>query len=255
MSRPAPAPVRPDPAVRRTRRRFARRQWARRFRVWRVLVLLVVVLALAGGAAWAVGWSSLLAVETVEVQGTSLLTPGQVEQAARVPVGEPLARVDLALLDSRVSSLAEVRSVEVSRSWPHTVVISVTERVPVAVAEVGGSLRGVDEDGQAFVTYRTAPAGLPRVTVPSGVTTESLAEAARVSAALPGDLRDRVDHLEVTSPDAIALVLRDGRRVEWGSSADSATKAEVAVVLLEQPAQVYDVSVPGQPTTSGTPAG
>jgi cell division protein FtsQ len=46
-------------------------------------------------------------------------------------------------------------------------------------------------------------------------------------------------------------VLRDDRRVEWGSAEDSAEKAGVLVALLEaREARVYDVSVPGQPVTS-----
>ena len=35
----------------------------------------------------------------------------------------------------------------------------------------------------------------------------------------------------------------------WGSSDDSATKAEVLEDLLQTEAEVYDVSVPTQPTT------
>jgi cell division protein FtsQ len=39
--------------------------------------------------------------------------------------------------------------------------------------------------------------------------------------------------------------------VVWGSDAQSALKAEVLDQLLPQPAHTYDVSVPGQPVTSG----
>ena len=54
------------------------------------------------------------------------------------------------------------------------------------------------------------------------------------------------------SLDAIDLRLRDGRTVVWGSAAESADKAEVLDALLKRPhAQRYNVSVPGQPTTSG----
>jgi cell division protein FtsQ len=39
----------------------------------------------------------------------------------------------------------------------------------------------------------------------------------------------------------------------WGSADESDLKAQVLAVLLRQPARTYDVSVPGQPTTAGTP--
>ena len=68
--------------------------------------------------------------------------------------------------------------------------------------------------------------------------------------ALPPALSRRVEHLEVETVDQITLVLRDGRQVVWGSAEDSEAKAEVLVALLKEPARRYDVSVPGQPTTS-----
>ncbi len=53
--------------------------------------------------------------------------------------------------------------------------------------------------------------------------------------------------------DQITLVLRDGRQVLWGSAEESDAKARVLVALLKEPAASYDVSVPGQPTTSQQP--
>ena len=50
--------------------------------------------------------------------------------------------------------------------------------------------------------------------------------------------------------DQIELVLRDGRTVTWGSAEESEQKAAVLVRLLQQPARHYDVSVPGNATTS-----
>jgi cell division protein FtsQ len=119
------------------------------------------------------------------------------------------------------------------------------------VVDLGGRLRGMDEDGVLFRAYRSAPAGLPRVTTPLGTSTEALREAARVVTALPAGLSRVVDHVEVRTVDQITLALGDGRTVVWGSAADSAQKAQVLQALLGHEAKTYDVSVPGQPTTSG----
>jgi len=69
--------------------------------------------------------------------------------------------------------------------------------------------------------------------------------------ALPDLLDGRVDHVVVATVDDITLRLRDGRSVVWGSAEESASKGEVLAVLLRREAAVYDVSVPGQPTTRG----
>jgi cell division protein FtsQ len=64
----------------------------------------------------------------------------------------------------------------------------------------------------------------------------------------PGIAR-KVDHVEVASMDAIALILSGGEEVRWGSASQSDLKARVLATLLEVDAAVYDVSVPEQPTT------
>lgn len=240
-----------DPAD-RSRRRFARRQWARRWLAWRYLVAVVALVAVVGGGLWLVYFSSWLSVSGVEVEGVGLLSATQVRQAAAVPQGEPLARVDLDRVRARVEALAAVRSADVSRKWPDQVLVEVEERVAVAVVEIGGRLQGMDADGVVFRDYAQAPPELPRVETGATTGSEALREAALVVSALPTDLRARVDHVEASTIDEISLQLHDGRTVEWGSAEDSELKARVVADLLAaRKAQHYDVSVPGQPTTSG----
>jgi cell division protein FtsQ len=246
-----PAVAADDRAARRTRRRFARRQWRRRWLAWRPVLAVVVVLAVIGGAVWAVWFSTLLSVQSVEVTGTSTLKPGQVRRAAGVELGKPLVSVDLEAVRARIAALAPIEHVEVSRQWPDEVLIDVTERTPVAVIDFGGRLRGLDKDGVVFQQYSSAPAGLPKVTTPLGTSAEALREAAEVVAALPVDLTRIVDHVEVRTVDQITLALTDGRSVVWGSADESAQKAQVLQALLSHDATTYDVSVPGQPTTAG----
>ncbi len=240
----------PDPAVVRSRRRFARRQWARRWLAWRRVLAVVVVLLVVGGGLWLVYFSSYLSVRGVQVTGTELLRPAQVERAAAVPTGDPLATVDLDRIRARVEALAAVRSADVTRQWPDRVRISVTERVPVAVVEITGKLHGLDEDGVVFRDYAKAPVGLPRIETSAGTGSDALREGALVVAALPDDLAAKVDHVTVKTVDEISLVLRSGRDVIWGSAADSVEKAAVLAKLLPaSKAEHLDVSVPGRPTT------
>jgi cell division protein FtsQ len=232
-----------------TRRRFARRQWRRRWLAWKYVVSALVLLVVVVGGLVTVYFSDALAVDGVEVTGQRTLSDDEVRAAARVPLGEPLARVDLDQVRARVEGLAVVRSVEVSRQWPHEVLIAVVERTPVAVVEVAGKVRGLDEEGVVFGTFKKAPAGLPRVLTTASTSGEALTEAARVVAALPKELAARVDHVTVVSVDAINLELRSGVEVRWGSSAQSDQKARVLEKLVLQEATTYyDVSVPGNPT-------
>lgn len=242
-----------DRAARRTRQRFARRQWARRWGGLRPLLLVLLLVALVAGGVWLVWFSSVLAVKDVTVHGTSLLAEREVRRAAAVPAGDPLAQVDLQAATTRVEALAAVKDADVSREWPDTVRIAVVERVSVAVVDLGGRVRGMDADGVVFQEFEKAPEDLPRVEIGSAADSEALREGARVVAALPEDLAARVEHVEIDTVDQIGLALRDGRQVVWGSAEESDLKAEVLAALLEQEAQVYDVSVPGSPVTRAKP--
>ncbi|MDQ4052487.1 MAG: FtsQ-type POTRA domain-containing protein [Actinomycetota bacterium] len=241
--------TKPDPELASSRKRFARRQWARRWLAWRRLLVAALLLVLAGSGVYAVYFSSLLAVEGAEVRGLESLTVADIMRAAEVPVGEPLATVDLTAVERKVSSLGEVRSVEVSRQWPHDLLIEVEERVPVAVVRLGDQLRNLDSDGVIFGDRKRQPGNLPVVETDTHTDSDALREAAAVAGALEPAFLATVDHLEVATLDQITLVLRDGRIVQWGSAEQSEEKAEVLSALLSRQAEVYDVSVPGSPTT------
>lgn len=239
--------VEDERTVRLARKRFARRQWARRWLAWRVVLALLAVVAALVGLVWLVFFSSVLAVKGVQVEGTGVLDPRDVRDVAAVPTGAPLAGVDLDAVAARVQALAPVADVDVSRAWPDRIRIDVTERVAVAVVDQDGVLHGVDDEGVMFRRYPSRPPSLPLLRI--GVATQSaaLAEAARVMKTLPDQIAARVEYVSVSTVDTITLRLRSGQLVRWGSADESGHKAEVLAVLLEQKASMYDVSVPGQP--------
>ncbi len=241
-------------------------------------MLVVATAAVGGGTGWVFWWSQLLVVDEVTVAGTGVLSEQRVLRAADVATGTPLARVDLDAVEARVAALLPVGDVDVRRDWPGTVQVVVKEREPVAVLTEDGTFRALDAGGVVFRRYAEAPADLPLVdvdelgtasgTAGAGVgdgvgedgdddagaaRVDALREVASVVESLDRSVARRVDHVEVASLDAIALVLRDGARVRWGSAEDSTLKAEVLAALMRVPAGTYDVSVPQVPTTSGAP--
>ena len=249
LAAPPPSTGPDEETVRIARKDFRRRRNAGRWHRLRMPVLALLVLALLCAAAWAVFFSSFVTARDVTVTGTTSLGDRRIERAAEVPTGTPLARLDLNAIRSRVEGITSVRSAEVSRSWPHTVHIAVTERTPVAVINQGNGLEALDKDGVLFGHYASRPKRLPLVSAPPGVDREALAEGGRVIGSLPPAIASRVDTVDVSSVDKIELVLGNGRRVLWGSADDSGQKAEVLAVLLRRPGQQIDVSVPARPTT------
>jgi len=231
---------------------IARRRGRPRIRHRRALQLAAAVVALA-----VVGWLLLagpvLVVRAVHVDGVVTLPADQVQEAAGIGSGTPLLRVDVGTAESRVARLPQVASVEVTRDWPDSVVITVVERVPVAVVGEAGRRSLVDADGVLFdmVTGETPDGVVPLdVATPGPEDRTTLAGVAAI-AALPSAVRGQVAAAAASSPDDITLTLADGTVVRWGDGSEPEAKSAALVGLLQQigsgalePAGTIDVSTP-----------
>ena len=76
-----------------------------------------------------------LAVRTVEVVGVPAAEVAPITAMAQVTLGAPLARLDADGIADRVRQRATLANVSIERSWPSTLVIHASPRVPVLVAE------------------------------------------------------------------------------------------------------------------------
>jgi UDP-N-acetylmuramate--alanine ligase len=213
----------------------------------RRILLLAALLAVVAAAVWVVGSSSILGLRDVRVEGTRTLRPAQVAALVDVPRGTPLVRVDTAAVSARVGALALVAHVEVTRSLPGTLVVTVRERTPVAVQEDAGRFRLLDRDGVAYANVAKPPKGMTRIQARADSPPGTLRDTVGVVLALPPALRNQVLAVTATSPNAIGLRLRGGRIVVWGGAVESPKKALVLQALLRQKARVYDVSAPDTP--------
>jgi cell division protein FtsQ len=232
-----------DASVRLAQRR---RQTLRR-RLRRAFVAVLVVAVLAGGV-WVVVFSQALAVTTVSVTGTSVLTAEQVTEAAQVPIGTPLVRLDVKAIENRVKTLKPVATVSVTPSLPNRVTIAVTERKAVYAVSAGSGFDLVDTAGVAYTSVTDVPEGLLVANI-TGESARLRRDVATVAAALPKVVRDRAVLVNAGSPDNIVIELRGGAEVVWGSAENSDEKATVIAALLSISASVYDVSSPSHPTT------
>lgn len=229
----------------------------------RLIVVLVAVVVLLGLCLWLLYGSSWLKVSRVRAADTGVLTPRQIEDAAGAPIGTPLISLDTAAIEARVvRKLPRVDSVEVSRSWPNTVELKVTERKPVLLVKKGSEFEEVDSAGVRFDTVGKAPSGVPllelavdRTASPQRFSTARLLrEAASVRAGLPAEVARAVTSLQLRSYDAISLNLSGGRTVMWGSGEDGAAKARALTALMKAVpnAHHFDVSAPSAPAVSGS---
>jgi cell division protein FtsQ len=213
----------------------------------RLVALLLVGVALLSGAVWLVYFSPLLVVRQVAVAGHQQLQSEQVVAAAQVPMGTPLARQDVEAIARRTTTLPAVQAASVSRRWPDTITVTVTERRPVLAVRKPGSFALVDSEGVAFAESGAVPDGVVLAEV-NPTDRPLLQQVGTVAAALSGGLGRQVSVLAATDAERISLKLKSGVTVNWGSATDSALKADIVAALLKSGrAESIDVSSPHNP--------
>jgi cell division protein FtsQ len=235
----------------------------------RILGWAVVGLALAAGVAYLIR-TPLFGLSTVRVTGTRAVSQEEVVAASQVRLGEPYLGLDLAAVRARVAALPRVAAVKVTRDYPSSLHIAVTERPPVASVSTGALFWLVAADGTVLDSAAARPPGLPYVAsvpLPAGLRPGSrlppgneLANALTALGGMDPKLERLVTGVNARSLDSLEFTLTDGTRVLYGLAVDQPAK-DAAVQLVRRTlkrerreAQRIDVRNPSAPTVTATPA-
>jgi len=242
--------------------RDRRRKEIGRRRLLLVAAAIIAVAVVAWGlvALWR---APLFTVDSVKVSGLAHLTNAQVLALAAVPKDATLLHLTPAEVEQRIEASPWVASAKVNRSFPHTLVLDVTERVPVAMADAGArgqwlvtgdghwvSRRSKEPTG-ALVPIRDVP-GLVPVAGAKNASAE-LNNALAVIGGLSPQLKAQVAFVSAPSVQATMLVLKNQVQVFVGSSDEIAKKDLIARTILgkEKNLVYVNVRVTDRPTWRG----
>ena len=199
--------------VRRGRRGLAARA---------ILILRLSAVVVIGVAAVWTGYAKTMAsdrlkVDRVEVRGSRFLSEGEVRELLGPAVGENILGLDIAALKARLRASPWVADATVGRTLPDTLRVEITERVPLALAEVE-RLYLMDKNGGLIDLYgpRTASFDLPIVRGLMGVDAEARRDRAERAGALLDDLGDlaaEVSEVFVLPTGDLKVVLRGSGEV------------------------------------------
>jgi cell division protein FtsQ len=156
-----------------------------------------------------------------------------------------------------VAHFPTVASVGATTSFPHTLHVTVTERLPVGFIKVGDRRTAVSADGYLLLGAAFNPSRLPRLEDATAqgarLGTDGAAEAA-ILGATPDPLREKVT--SATWDDAqggVVVGLDGGPDLRFGDGSRAADKWTAAIAVLsssEHGSPSYlDVSVPDRPVS------
>ncbi|MFZ4516229.1 MAG: cell division protein FtsQ/DivIB [Acidimicrobiia bacterium] len=242
-----------DPRVQARRKAVSRQRMMRRRAIMFAVLGFFVVVAAAIG----VMFTPLFDVDRIVVRGAGTTDAELITRASQLHLGDALVMVQPGTVSQRVARVPYVATARAKRVFPGTVVITVTERSPIAwtaLPEGGAAL--IDASGRVLEVRAEAPANLVRIDgltqVPApGAIVEPRALPG-VIAQLPPGLRSLVGVL--SAPDnEVTLQLIDEVSVRLGDSDHIAAKGAVAEAVLSRSkagTRVVDVRVPTSPVTS-----
>jgi cell division protein FtsQ len=219
----------------------------------RVLIVIATTVGLVAVAAVVVK-SPFLDVDRVTVTGANHVTVTDVKRAASVEAHQPLALVDTGAIARRIERLPWVEHATVTREWPGTLRVKVTEYVPAAYARTGNGVVLIAADGHAIAHVASPPAGVIEVRglrrPPADGELLSPPDVAGIATKLPPELARQVVAVDA-SGDGVALSLAHGGAIRLGSLDDLDAKAAATLAVLAQrgdkPFTYIDVSTPQTP--------
>ena len=233
--------ARPSPRNRPNRHAEIRRRWVALLSVLTVVAMVYLL--------W---FSSMLGVKDVSVSGSRTVSADRIRAVAAVPSGKPMLRLSTDEIRDRVAGMPGIATVEVSRSWPNTVEITVTERAAIAFFDSGPGGDGVhlvDGGGVVFKTVPSRPSGLPELRLPKVSADDPVTRAVTaVLGVIPEQLLKQVTTATAKTPASVEFTLANGKIVRWGTAEQTDRKAKVLAALLTQDGKVYDVAAPELPT-------
>jgi cell division septal protein FtsQ len=218
------------------------------------VLAIMTILIVFGAGSYLLGWSSLLTVKQIEINGAPTVNSEKViAKSLNLSLGDKLARVDSRALAKRLTANDWIQSADISRNWINgKVAIDLAPRIPVALYTAPGKPQvALDASGVTFQLPGPIPAGLPKV---SSSSVASGLIAIELFTEMPKEFSDGIDRLTAASPTNILINGKfSGRAMQivWGDGEDISLKIKVIKYLLERPEnksiRLIDVTAPHAP--------
>jgi cell division protein FtsQ len=225
----------------------------------RLIAAALVLVALYGGYMLWFRNLSWFAVESVTLSGAT--TNEQPIKAAIERVAPDMTTLNIndAELRDAVSRFPTVASVRATTSFPHTLHVTITERLPVAFLKVGGRVTAISADGYLLPGASFDTKALPRIQGAAAngprLDENGIAQAA-ILGATPPPLRDRITASRWDDQrGGVVVDLRGGPEIRFGDGSRARDKWAATVAVLSSPQHgspgYLDVSVPDRPVSGG----
>jgi cell division protein FtsQ len=251
-----PPRLRIDPRIRARRIAVQREEGRKRLR----LLVAGTVLLVAVAAGFGLSRTTYFAVHHIDVVGNQHASAMSLVTTAGLDTTPLMVSLNLPRMDAAMDRLPWVDRATVSRQWPDSLRITVTERVPVGVVGAPGYQMLVDGSGRILgpapltsdlpVVEVEASRGGDTVPPAGGSLVAAYGPALATAAAFPPALVPRVVTVVAEPGGTVLLDLAGGASAELGPPTQLASKLIAVLTLVEKVnlgTSRIDATVPSAP--------
>jgi cell division protein FtsQ len=195
----------------------------------RIVFVILLSAAITSTVLYIGYYSNLLVIKKIDVRGANQVPVQVITDTAQISLNTQLLRVPTSIVVERLTTISQIGRAEVRRGWPSTLVIEVTERIPLALADTPAGRFLVDASGI------------------SGPDDASRSVSILAWQSFPDWLKAEVVITNTDNPNSIWFTLTSGRKVIWGDLTKAEEKSAVLKVLRRMAGSIYDVSTPEVP--------
>jgi cell division protein FtsQ len=199
-------------------------------------------------------FSPALSVDKILVRGTTTENQKKISKVLESQIGKPLPQIDSAEIAKLLQPFKEIESFTLVSAPPHTLVVRIVERTPIAIVYVGGNFYYFDPAGVNLGRAKDT-SKLPVLDIKGNPgKSENFKIAVSVLLALPAELLPKIALISATSIDNVSFRIRGyaAQKVIWGDDSNAILKSRVLAALMKNQSVndrvTYDVSSPTAPT-------
>jgi cell division protein FtsQ len=223
-------------------------------------LLAATLLVLMGLLFWVATQTSFLNVKNIDISGNQKLDSDYLRSLAGIEPDTRLYRVNVEAVEQSILSDPYVAAVSISRRFPDTVAIAITERQPQGIIFQNGSYYLVDKEGYVLESVDKKPEGLveiqgldiPLLYMGQRIETDAFATITALIQSMPDELRGITLSVGYEQKGGLYARAR-GTKVIYGESSDLSKKSEIALLALNNLTTRYaridyiDVTYPEHP--------
>jgi cell division protein FtsQ len=186
--------------------------------------------------------SAFFNLQKMEVRGCSTIDEETVIKLSGLTLGTNLFKIDAQKAITKLELHPVIKTVHISRKIPHTLVLEVKERIPIALVVGSGEYLAIDVEGiyikqvDDLLNFNLPViSGIPlKENIPLGanVTTPGLESALQLLRLMEKKFLENVTEINATTPYNLTLKMLQGVKINFGEPEEIERKLQLIQELL-----------------------